>query len=180
MLDFFLGICRHKTRNSGCKCLRTFFCESNGARKCCEPLAGSSYHCGSSSSFKAHDQIPEYIVIVISVISVVKTVITTDSTNLAIWSLSWLPSSRHLLRMDTECSYFPGGMKKPQISIHFLELRKPPKVQALNDQKLISGLQKCWPRRFLYRPNVPLFITDLSIVWKSSRYFNRILTFCNV
>ena len=171
--------------------LKNLFCESsNGARKCCEPLAGSSCHCGSSSSFKAHDQIPEYIVIVISVISVgktvitvisvVKTVITTDSTNLAIWSLSWLPSSRHLLRMDTECSYFPGGMKKPQISIHFLELRKPPKVQALNDQKLISGLQKCRPRRFLYRPNVPLFITDLSIVWKSSRYFNRILTFCNV
>ena len=108
---------------------KNFFCENNGARKCCEPLAGSSFHCGSSSSFKAHDQIPEYIDIVISVISVVKTVITTDSANLAIWSLSWLPFTRHLLRMDTECSYFPGGMKKPQISIHFLELRKPQKYK---------------------------------------------------
>ena len=62
----------------------------------------------------------------------------------------------------------------------FFKMKKTQKVQALNDQKLISGLQKCRPRRFLYRPNVPLFITDLSIVWKSSRYFNRILTFCNM
>ena len=100
---------------------KNFFCESNGARECCEPIAGSSFHCGSSPSLKAHDQIPEYIDIVISVISVVKTVITTDSANLAIWSLSWLPFTRHLLRMDTECSYFPGGMKKPQISIHFIK-----------------------------------------------------------